>query len=305
MTELARKLLDTWKQQAEDGFLLSDPATANIETSEVADPECGIRYRFRWMPHREIRGDVAELQRRGILNPDRDESKLFRDPRDPNKRHCFLCKENIAECHPLERLVPLDLAGRRYWAGANFSWIEFDHFTILTDKHEDQEYSRAALDAACDLHRLTGGAFRVLFNGTGAGASIPWHFHFQITTAEMPIERIVPGTEASYPTAIGRFSFDEAGVRAAHDFAASWLDGDRANHSLNLLIATTDGRACVFIFPRDKRHATADCKGLMGGFEVAGDFVLSAPREEETFRNASVEIARDMLSQIRPPAWRP
>ncbi len=108
---LADTLVELWAKQGRDGFLLSDPATAQSEAREVLDAECGVSYRYLWMPHREMRGDVQELQRRGILNPDRDESKLFRDDRDPSGRHCFLCADNVAECHPMEVLTPLELAG--------------------------------------------------------------------------------------------------------------------------------------------------------------------------------------------------
>ena len=64
---VAATLVQTWAQQGRDGFLLSDPQTAEIGTSEVFDPRCQMRFRFRWIPHREIRGDVAELERRGPI----------------------------------------------------------------------------------------------------------------------------------------------------------------------------------------------------------------------------------------------
>jgi hypothetical protein len=302
---LADLLQRTWEQQAQDGFLLSDPHTVEIGTREVTDSGSGVRYRFRWMPHREIRGNIAELEKRGILNPNRDESKLFRDARDPHGRHCFLCAENIKECHPLETMVPLELAGQRYYAGANFAWIEPGHFTIFAAEHQDQAYSRHALEAMVELHTRTNGQFRVLFNGPGAGASIPWHLHYQITTAPMPIETLKPGSEDQYPTPVCRFELgsDGQGFERAHLAAEQWVRQNPEHHSLNVFIATIDVDPVLFIFPRDQRHATATGKGLVGGFEVAGDFVLSAPREEETFNNASVEIARSILEQITPPDW--
>ncbi len=302
--DLADILTGTWRQQQRDGFLLSSPTSGEIETRLVQDESSGMLWRFRWMPHREIRGDVQELQRRGILNPERDESKLYRDPRDSKGRHCFLCPQNIAECHPMERLVEMTLAGRRYFAGANFAWIEPNHFTVLDAEHVDQAYSRHALDAAVDLHRRTGGAYRVLFNGPGAGASIPWHMHFQITTEAMPIERLSLGRQGDYPTVVRRFELD-AGVEDAHDYAVKWVEVDRDNHTINLLIATIEGAgAAAFIFPRDSRYSTASGKGLVGGFEASGDFCLSAPDERDTFDNADSSTARDILWQVRPPELR-
>jgi hypothetical protein len=302
-SELARRLRQTWADQGRDGFLLTDPAKVEIPTREALDESCGVRFRFRWMPHREIRGDVAELQRRGILNLRWDESRLFRDPRDPQSRFCFLCADNIRQTYPKEVLVPLTLAGREYLAGANFAWIEPDHYTVMTAEHVDQDYSRHALQAMIDLHLQTGGQFRVLFNGNGAGASIPWHLHFQITTTAMPIERMPAGREPLYPTAVRRFRLDDDGFERAHRFAETWLAGDRRVRSVNVLLASPRTDTWVFVFPRDQRHAKAEGKGLVGGFEVAGDFVLSAPGEEATFRQASAETARDILRQVCPPDW--
>lgn len=298
---LAETLVDTWAAQGRDGFLLSDPASADIPTREFVDPSTGVPFRFRWMPHRELRGDVAELERRGILNADRNEDRLFRDSRDPSGRHCFLCAENIAECHPLEALVPLRLAGRAYFAGANFAWIEVNHFTVMSADHTDQVYSRHAMEAVVDLHEQCERRFRVLYNGQGAGASIPWHLHFQITTVPVPIEQIENHREKDYPTAVQRFDLHDDGLNRAHAVADEWQDSDPGNHSVNLLVATPNGRTHIFVFARDRRRSSAVGKGLVGGFEVAGDFVLSAPSEIATFDNASAESARGILAQVRPP----
>jgi hypothetical protein len=298
---LASRLIRTWEQQGREGFLLSDPATAGIQTRLARDERAGVEFRFRWMPHREIRGDVAELERRGILNPDRDESRLFRDPRDPKGRHCFLCEANIHECHPMERLVPLRLAGRDYYAGANFAWIEENHYTVMPVEHVDQVYSRHALEAMLDLHRQTAGRFRILFNGDGAGATIPWHLHYQITTEAMPIERIAASGLGQYPTTVQRFVLADGSAQDIQRVAQDWLERDSEHHSLNILITTPDRDTHVYLFPRDKRRATAQGKGLVGGFEVAGDFVFSAPRERAVFESASVETARGILGEVRPP----
>jgi hypothetical protein len=297
---LADFLIETWALQGREGFLLSSPDSAECGTEHALDESCGVRYRFRWMPHREIRGDVAALERRGILNPRRDESRLFRDPRDPHGRHCFLCAPNIHECHPMERLIPLRLAGHDYYAGANFAWIERDHFTVMAAEHVDQLYARHTLDAMLALHAQTGGRFRVLFNGPGAGASIPWHLHYQITTQPMPIEQMNPDGEAAYPTSVRRFRVATGGVEQAHAMAAAWLQRDPARHSINILIAGAVVDAWIFVFPRDRERATATNKGLVGGFEVAGDFVLSSPQEEWAFRHASAATARTILEQICP-----
>jgi hypothetical protein len=116
----------------------------------------------------------------------------------------------------------------------------------------------------------------------------------------MPIESLKPGHEDDYPTAVKRFDIRKGGLESAHAAAQDWLGCDPQNHSLNLLATMVDGDPTVFLFPRDQRRATADGKGLVGGFEVAGDFVLSAPQEEATFLGASVAAAHSILAQVRP-----
>ena len=304
-TGLADLLIENWLQQDRDGFLLSGPDSADLEIRYAEDKSCGVNYRFLWMPHREVRGDIAALEHRGILNRDRDESKLHRDPRDPHGRHCFLCASNIRECHPKEVLIPLRLAGQPYYAGANFAWIERDHYTVMTADHVDQLYSHHVLEAMLDLHWQTEGRFRVLFNGPGAGATIPWHRHYQITTASMPIEDLAEGCEGAYPTLVWRFRLADGGSDGANAAAIRWLEADTTNHTLNLLISGPVDDVRIYVFPRDQRRAKATNKGLVGGFEVAGDFVLSAPGEKWAFDHPSPETARSMLEQVRPLSAEP
>lgn len=293
---LGDRLTTTWQAQADVGFLLSDPAADDIEIREFPDPVSGVSFRFRWLPHREIRSNVAELERRGILNPDRDDVFLFCDPRDPSGRHCFLCVDNIAVCHPLEELVPMVLAGREYVAGANFAWIGNDHYTVMPVEHIDQDFTPHVLDAMVDLHAQTGGAYRVLYNGADAGATIPWHLHYQITTDRLPVEDLAPGGEHEYPTALHRFT--EVGT--ATGFVRSWLAADTEHHRLNILVAGPADAVVIHVFPRDSRQTHAAEKGLIGGFEVCGDLVYSEPDTRPQFDAASAEMARRVIGEVRP-----
>jgi hypothetical protein len=119
----------------------------------------------------------------------------------------------------------------------------------------------------------------------------------------MPIERLHPGGEQHYPTAVCCYHLAEDGLARANETIERWLAGDGGNRTLNILVASPNGEPYLFVFPRDKRYATAKGKGLVGGFEVSGDFVLSAPLEERTFRKASVAKAAKILTQICPPDW--
>ena len=297
---LADILVETWRRQAEEGFLLSPPNTAQIEERLVHDDVAGIDYRFRWMPHRELRFDITELERRGILSPDRDETRLFRDERDPSLRHCFLCLGNIVVCNPMEELVPMRLAGRDYLAGANFAWIEMNHFTVMSEEHIDQDFTPHVVEAMVELHRRTDGRFRVLYNGAQAGATIPWHLHYQITTERMPVETLPDGREAEYPALLRRIRIEESGGGAAFEVAQDWIERDPEHHRINMLIAGPLDQPVGYVFARDTRLTHAAVKGLMGGFEVCGDLVYSEADKRDIFEHASATVAREALLEIRP-----
>jgi hypothetical protein len=296
---LADVLSRVWRDQGQIGFLLTDPNGDGGEVRHAFDPVSQVRFRFRWLPHRELRTDVAELEARGILDPERDESVLFRDPRDPSGRFCFLCADNIRECNPREELVPIRLAGRDYYAGANFAWISEEHFTVMAAEHVDQEFTDHALQAMLELHARTGGRFRVVYNGAYAGATIPWHLHYQVTSEPFPVEELPPGRDDAYPAALSRFPADDGGSAAlAH--AVAWQRRNPEHHRVNVLVAGPAGAPTVHVFLRDTRRSHAAAKGLMGGFEVSGDFVYSEPDKRAQFEAASGAQARGLLDEIRP-----
>ena len=60
---LAKVLDRVWEDQGRIGFLL--PASEEIEIRSVEDPVSAVSFRFRWLPHRELRGDLDELEARG------------------------------------------------------------------------------------------------------------------------------------------------------------------------------------------------------------------------------------------------
>lgn len=277
--------------QEDEGFLLSDPT--GVEERALPDPDAGIAWRLRWMPHRELRANTAELERRGILNPARRHEILVRDPRDPSGRHCFLCKENIAECNPKERLIPARLAGRDYLIGANFAWIERNHFTVMAAEHIDQDFTPHTIDAMVDLYRQTEGAFRVLYNGPQAGATIPWHLHYQITTERFPVEDL--DDSSSYPTTLWRVD-----TTAATATVHQWTAPDPEHRRINVLVAGDADSPTVYVFPRDRRRARAEAKGLMGGFEICGDLIYSEPDTRTIFETATYETARRAITEVRP-----
>ena len=59
---LADVLVETWRRQADNGFLLSPPDTAGIEERLVHDDVADVDYRLRWLPQGRP-GDVPDLHR--------------------------------------------------------------------------------------------------------------------------------------------------------------------------------------------------------------------------------------------------
>jgi hypothetical protein len=288
MPELGDRLVEVWEQQAAAGFLLSPPG--EVEARTGFDPGSKVAFRFVWLPHREIRHDPAQLERRGVLDPDRDEALLYRDPGDEG-RHCFLCPANIRIAHPRQVLVDLELGGRPFAAGANFAWSAPHHYTVMAAEHTAQQYTAATLPEMVELHRRTG--FRVTWHGAGAGATIGRHAHYQVTTQVFPIEALED--LAAYPIPLGRFTE----IEPAHQMATGWNAGDTLNHDLNLMVA---GDGAIYVIPRDRRRPRAANKGLMGAFETAGYFVYSEPGMRQVFEEADAETARTALEEIKPEA---
>jgi hypothetical protein len=297
VTGLTALLQETWRGQVAGGFLLGDPL-GPVEAQYADDPATGVRFRFRWLPHRELRADSAELKSRGIYDPGGEERDLPVPFRDPAGNPCFLCPGMIGAFFPKEILLPVDAGGRRWWAGANFAWLARNHFTVISDRHEGQDYCTGVLAAMTDIHNDTGGAFRVIFNGAGAGASIPWHLHLQMTTEPFPIEDLRHGAEGRYPLTMARF--DDIGEADA--FIRRWEEADRSHHRVNLLVAGPQGRPRVFVFRRDSRRPTSSEKGLMASFEASGDFVFDGRQYREVFETADLALVYRAFDEIRPPA---
>ena len=167
---LAYGMLALYRQQVNCGFVLADPLKiAGKKIRRFKDKISGVVFRLLWNPDRELRKNHSLLIKRGVITRDVDKSKLIN--LDKKGKPCYLCRENIAIQNPAEILLPLRLAGKEYYAGANFAYIENNHFTIMSSHHRKQKYDRHILVALFDIVEQTGGYFRGIFNGL-AGASI-------------------------------------------------------------------------------------------------------------------------------------
>jgi hypothetical protein len=163
----------------------------------------------------------------------------------------------------------------------------------MAAEHVDQDFAPDVIDAMVDLYRQTEGMFRVLYNGPQAGATIPWHLHYQITTERFPVEDLAH--ESAYPTVLWRVDAGEAAATAG-----AWIEPDPEHRRVNVLVAGDIDHPTVYVFARDRRQARADSKGLMGGFEICGDLIFSEPDTRSIFETASFETARQAITEVRP-----
>ena len=322
---LAYALLALYRQQVNCGFVLADPLNPTGKESKVfLDPHTGIEFQVMWNPDRELRGNRELLIERGVMAPKVDKEKLIH--RDRDGRACFLCAHNIAFQNPAEILLPMQLGGKAYYAGANFAYLANNHFTVMSAEHHSQEYGPQILAAMTDLVNRTDGHFRAIFNGLGAGASIPWHEHLQITTEPFPIEHIrirpsdvvrsLGNVQVSTPfyylsvwTVEGRSS--QAVEHEAHRIAARWHRADPAHHTLNIIATKQNEAFRLFLFPRDSRKRAGTGKaGTMASYECGGTLILSyipkpgqpnQTNERKTFDAATLETVKALLAQIAPP----
>lgn len=320
---LAYGLLALYRQQVNCGFVLADPlGGAGKERKQFEDETTGVKFRLLWNPDRELRNSHSLLIERGVINADADKTKLVNI--DEDGKPCYLCSENIAELNPAEILLRLRLAGEDYFAGANFAYIENNHFTVMSLQHREQSYGRHILDALTDFVEQTGGYFRAIFNGR-AGATILRHEHLQVTTEPFPIEDIriekrdVVFEKESLRVAMPFYytplwvvegADKDAVIDAADHIIVRWHELNKGENTENVIAVRPNGLFKMFVFLRDRRRLAGEGKsGDMACFECGGSIVLSyqplpvktgETDERKTFDTADLATVRKLLEDIAP-----
>jgi hypothetical protein len=320
---LAYGLLALYRQQVNCGFILADPLNREGKGNKrFEDKSTGVEFRLQWNPDRELRKNHSLLIERGVIAEHVDKTKLIN--KDKNGKPCYLCKENIAVQNPAEILIPLRLAGKEYFAGANFAYIENNHFTIMDSEHCDQSYEKHILAALGDFVGQTDGHFRAIFNGRAA-ATILRHKHLQVTTEPFPVEDIrirkrdVVFEEKSLRVArpfyytllwVVEGEENDAVIDATDHIIVRWHGLNEEEHTENVIAVKSNSLLRMFIFLRDTRRLGGEGKsGDMASFECGGNIVLSyqptpektgEPDEKKTFDNADLAKVRVLLGDIAP-----
>ena len=321
---LAYALLALYRQQVNSGFVLADPLKSQTKkVKKFFDSDTGITFRLQWNPDRELRKRHDLLIERGVIAKNIDNAKLIN--KDKNGKACYLCKKNIDIQNPGEILLEIDLAGDKYYAGANFAYLTNNHFTIMSAEHRPQQYRKKVLEVMNDFIDKTNGHFRAIFNGL-AGASIEEHEHLQATTEEFPIEQInikdkdiihksddLKVSKPMYyvPVWLVEGQYKDNVERIADRIISAWHKINEQKHTENIISVKSGSLFRTFIILRDKTKLAGDKavkKGAMAAFETGGNIVLSYEpennirdvNERQTFNNSSLEKIKQLLKEISP-----
>jgi hypothetical protein len=101
---------------------------------------------------------------------------------------CFLCIQNTPDQQKGMRIIGTD-DSMNYVVLMNPFPILTDQVTIASLRHEPQRLREQHIEYVMQLTERSE-KFKYSFNGIGAGASIPHHFHFYGFTGSLPIEEI-------------------------------------------------------------------------------------------------------------------
>ncbi|MCM8595654.1 DUF4922 domain-containing protein [Accumulibacter sp.] len=294
-----------------------------------------------------IQDDLSQVQRYRLIHPS-DPGHVFTAQFNPRRtlRHagagrssppkgstaenggCFLCRENVRwQQRGIEVGYDLRVGERDYIAWMNPFPLMPMHVTIARRDHEPQTWVRDSpgassqtirqiLDDLLDLtSRLPG--FVGFYNGEGAGATIPGHFHFQFfkrpegqefalertaSIAAAEVHRHLPLVIRKYPIKAICFSGRRADiVLQANRWIDQWTSHYESSRALsaNMIAqrAPQDGDSFhLFFVPRNRLYSHAPgIAGLVGGLEVLGEMVFST--DEEKARLVSGQI--DYHSVVR------
>lgn len=245
---------------------------------------------------------------------------------------CHLCAPNILwQQRFCQFPLPLALPSGRYWAWANPFPLGHFHVTIAADQHTPQTWMTADRDEAFAnlLRRLTDLVhlaeqlpdYLVFENGTGAGATVTGHHHFQALRkwpglARLPIEEAarrqehaqdsargscVPFVLLDYPVAALCCSGSVQTITSQMaTMVCPQLSGsDELNHWKHLttnLIACREsgvgGRLRLFLIPRNAHITRATgITSAVASLELAGEIVFS--QEQERDRISAGQVTYD------------
>ena len=232
---------------------------------------------------------------------------------------CFLCPENIKwQQRGRELGYELSIDDHHFIAWMNPYPLLAGHTVIASIDHVPQRW-KANGDASASKHldhvvgHLVGIAARLpgwigFYNGVGAGASIPHHFHYQFLPRPGEIARFPLQLAAQRHAAPGPVYRDCYPLTFAHwqgpadqvlQQALPWLRAYLGSHkaaelTANLVATRPDGSELLelYFIPRDAARARSpEMSGLIGGLEVLGELIFSSEDERLRLERSEVDYA--------------
>ncbi len=217
---------------------------------------------------------------------------------------CFCCLDTIHYQWPNERYITAKIHQKDLIFLPNVSPIFDHHFTVVTPEHSQQVTDIPTLTTLSNA--LPG--YWIIQNGEGAGATNPWHFHFQafkdtIPLATYPALSEHPLTQIDHPATIYRYT-TIAPMHTDHQQDLQTLiqkfeDLDPDNR-INLLGFTTKKVTTLFLVLRNRRQRTSLYKtGQPGYAEGAGVITSIAPDTFESWKTDGWARYTRLMSDIR------
>lgn len=292
-------------QQLERGFIKDDlHLLRRYRFAHPQDPE-----RFFLVQYNPVR--ALRFAGSGIRMP----------PSGSSSRHdgCFLCPDNIEwQQAGLEMGYEIEVDEMRYVAWMNAYPLMPVHCVFASREHIPQAWCVNGAAPECltiekILHDLVMLSARLpghvgFYNGTGAGASIPGHFHFQFfkrpdVWPRFPLEIAARGsgidshgTITNYPLKVHYWRGEtENIVQAAYPWIRDWLAANShqiASVSANIIatLDETENQSELYFVPRHhSRRQSPEMSGIIGGIEVLGEMVFSSEEDGQRLQRGEVD----------------
>ena len=228
-----------------------------------------------------VEGCPVRLQ----FNPARAVSSQAKlDAKTLAERPCFLCPQQ----RPAEQLSA-DLFSK-YLLLVNPFPITPVHMTLAACEHRPQQLDDASL---LDFLQLAEAFphYTLLFNGAGAGASAPDHFHFQLTNTDyypLPIEAPTP--------LVPRSSWSS---NREEDLLQAWKATGWDDRLCNFFVRYDNGNWTLTIFPRKTHRPTQYYDGSLlvspGAIDMTGTLIIT---RESDFDRITADDIRDIYRQV-------
>ena len=309
-------------QQLDQGFIQDDLSSV-------------IRWRIRDPDHPDAAFTVQHNPRRAERGKGSGRSRPPKGTKSVNNG-CFLCRDNIRwQQRGIELGYDILVNSTNYIAFMNPFPLMPTHVTIVKENHEPQSWIGPTIDDSrkrikdilTDFLEITGRlpGFVGFYNGEGAGASIPGHFHLQFFErpegrGPFPLEQAASHAQGAapmviidrnkYPITTLYFRGDRRSiVEQATGWVAKWTEVYENHVDLSAnVIATKDENKeeefHLFFVPRNRAYSHAPgMVGLIGGLEVLGELVFTTEIEKQSLDTGrfDYQAARQILAAVEAP----